>query len=70
MWGRSRGRCELICSICKELEEGMVKEVCNVCLAKISAIVECDTPEKAEVLVKQFLEYPTSKSALIKEDVN
>jgi len=56
----------MICSICKELEDGFVKELCNVCLAKISAIIECDTPEKAELLLLSFHKYPTSKSALIK----
>jgi len=57
----------MICSICKELENGFVEDICNVCLAKMSAIIECDTPEKAELLLHTFKKYPTSKSALIKE---
>jgi len=60
------GKNFMICDICKELEGGFMKDICNVCLAKMSAIIECDTPEKAELLVKQFLKYPTSKSALLK----
>lgn len=58
----------MICSICGELEHGFVEHLCNVCLAKMSAIIECDTPEKAELLLLNFKKYPTSKSALINDD--
>ncbi len=54
-----------LCDICHELEDGMVKGVCNVCMAKMCAIIECKTPERAEYLVRSFFKYPTSKSALL-----
>lgn len=56
---------KMICTICEELYGGIMDDICNVCFAKMGAIIECDTPEKAEELLRSFKKYPTSKSALI-----
>jgi len=55
----------VLCDICGELEGGIISDICNVCFAKMCAIVECKTPEQAEELLRSFFKYPTSKSALI-----
>lgn len=54
-----------ICDICEELEVGFGGTCCNVCFAKMCAIIECKTPEQAEELLKSFYKYPTAKSALL-----
>lgn len=54
----------MICPCCEELEAKPFP-VCNVCFAKICAIIETDTIEKAEALLKSFYKYPTAKSALL-----
>ena len=53
------------CEICNELECGIWKPFCIICVSKMAAIIECKTCEKAEELVRMFFKYPTSKSALI-----
>jgi len=54
-----------VCEICHELDGGMMDNICNVCMAKMYAIIHCKTLEEAEELVRAFLKYPTSRSALI-----
>ncbi len=57
-----------MCTICEELESGFVDGICNVCIAKMDAIIHCDTLEKAEEILKMMKKYPTSKSALLSEE--
>lgn len=54
-----------LCEICHELEGGFLKDICNVCFAKMSRIIEIKTPEEAEEFLILLKKYPTSKSALI-----
>ncbi len=59
----------MICPCCNELEIGLFP-VCNVCFAKMHAIIHCNTCEEAEELLKSFYQYPTAKSALISSQQN